>query len=247
MKLHFVFLWSLHTGNSFSFLLSASHLRFAFRMDGKLADSSYIGDINLSTQLVNVDEIEMSANDPMSMDDIYRNRAVEATVGPSGNTVSQTSNIGNTKGPASVGLSSPDRRRLFIRTKSVELGTGQVLATLFRTSPSNCWWPMKILAISSKPIASGHYHGFVLLNPFGLMVKAVSSMASPINPNNLSLAPSVGEIFDNCVENKNGIVMIPYSQVQISACLFLPFAYVVFLDSINGDCFWLLSSWKCSH
>jgi hypothetical protein len=153
-------------------------------MDGMLAQQSFIGEINLTTQMVNVEV----GNDNLDMNEIYP----ESTSAPK-----QTEN----------------KRKLLIRTKSVELGTGQLNCTLFRALPGQTWWPFKILYISNGKSSKQNEQGFTYASPVGLILKVVnhslggSKVSDKLSSTNLS----------SCAEGDGSFITIPYNQVNLNA------------------------------
>ena len=150
-------------------------------MDGLLAQQSFIGEINLTTQLVNVEV----GNETLDFNEIYPDN--------------------------SVPKSSDNKRKLLVRTKSVELGSGQLSCTLFRTLPGQTWWPFKILFISSLKSAKQFDQGFIFVSPFGLILKFVNHSLDGFSS---SSDRACVDIFRSCVESDGSYILIPYKQVS---------------------------------
>lgn len=157
-------------------------------MDGMLAQQSFIGEIYLTTQMVNVEV----GTDSLDMNEIYPENSSAA------------------KQPET-------KRKLLIRTKSVELGTGQLNCTLYRALPGQTWWPFKILYVSTVKSIKQSEQGFIFASPFGLVLKL------PIS----SLSKSVDKVavntLNSCAESDGSFVTIPYHQVIFSLFCKLPF------------------------
>jgi hypothetical protein len=164
----------------------------SYRMDEKLAERSYIGEIELTTQLVNVEIVDEEIN----LGDIY-----DGTGGAGEHPDKRAKGEKHSSGSKNS--------RLSVRNKSMEMSNGLISCTLHRSLVSNTWWPFKLLAsagnqtsstnhLKSKPKPTVH-DGFVLAAPLGLILKVIDSR-------DFSL--------DNCKEQTDGFISVPWTQVS---------------------------------
>jgi hypothetical protein len=171
-------------------------------MNENLAHQSHLGDIHLTTQLVNVE----IGNENVHLDDIYPDSSMQV--------LNNSKNKNNNNANANVS-GDPDskKRRLYVRSKSVELGSGQLSFTLFKASAGNSWWPFKILLLSTmksyKP-RQNTVHGYIFANPNGFLIKFIGSLEDESETAERSPLSMVL----NCMENQNCFVKVPYSQVH---------------------------------
>lgn len=203
-----------------------------------LAEQSFLGNINLTTQLVNVESVDST----MNLDDIYHNAANEDMAG--------TTKRDEKRRPSTSGApASTKQRQLFVRTKSVELVNAQLMCSLHRSSPSSTWWPIKILQISCmnkyQSTPSVNYHGFVLLNPHGVVLKVnfptSESVVATAETQSLSL---VADLLRKSKEYFDPHIILPYLQVSSKVLIdhrayFLKLCQVESATVLSSSCLFL--------
>lgn len=190
-------------------------------MDAKIAEKSFIGNIHVVTQLV---DVESTAENPTDS----KNKTVAL------------------------------KKRLSMRSPSMELGNASMRCTLYKTNPLTTWWPIKVLSSTSGSVNSNTlahndkqsdkmfagsgslysrvYDGFLLAGPQKLLIKldpnlvagfrsAASTTAVPNPPvvNHTTRRPSKSGvntgnidnamIFQDSLELSNGVLHVPWQQV----------------------------------